>query len=252
MCLFVRLLADSEQPFSLPGKKRLWVITAPSHNDHYLRMMEKQLEDMEQVLCVQIYTPNWFRGRFYPICFLFFFPFFLVSLSFRLFRCHSQKGLNCRLAERDTFIITIIQNAMMEGRIQKTTLQGDATVESLDPDTVTKLLHYLELTGQVGHIPGRYEQVAAYMYFFQFSKKFQVFLSVYLCLTCYCLITPVVSGAGFHHAGRKEEPSRQWALPHSSPCWGDFGGHRSVPHEEAGEDDQKRISAEVRLYHQVH
>ncbi|KAM9734410.1 coiled-coil domain-containing protein 80 [Menidia menidia] len=88
------------------GKKRLWVITAPSHNDHYLRMMEKQLEDVE------------------------------------------QKGLNCRLAERDTFIITIIQNAMMEGRIQKTTFQGDAIVENLDPDTVTKLLHYLELTGQ--------------------------------------------------------------------------------------------------------
>ncbi|XP_071769668.1 coiled-coil domain-containing protein 80 [Centroberyx gerrardi] len=88
------------------GKKRLWVITAPSHSDHYLRMMEKQLEDMEQA------------------------------------------GLNCRLAERDTFIITIIQNAMMEGRIQKTTFQGDATVESLDPDTVTKLLHYLELTNQ--------------------------------------------------------------------------------------------------------
>ncbi|XP_028273022.1 coiled-coil domain-containing protein 80 isoform X1 [Parambassis ranga] len=88
------------------GKKRLWVITAPSHNDHYLRMMEKQLEDMD------------------------------------------QKGLNCHLAERDTFIITIIQNAMMEGRIQKTTFQGDATVESLDPDTVTKLLHHLELTSQ--------------------------------------------------------------------------------------------------------
>ncbi|KAM3874346.1 coiled-coil domain-containing protein 80 [Diretmus argenteus] len=88
------------------GKKRLWVITAPSHSDQYLRMMEKQLEDME------------------------------------------QEGLNCRLAERDTFIITIIQNAMMEGRIQKTTFQGDATVESLDPDTVTKLLHYLELTNQ--------------------------------------------------------------------------------------------------------
>ncbi|XP_041825149.1 coiled-coil domain-containing protein 80 [Melanotaenia boesemani] len=88
------------------GKKRLWVISAPSHNDHYLHMMEKQLEDTD------------------------------------------QKGLNCRLAERDTFIITIIQNAMMEGRIQKTTFQGDATVESLDPDTVTKLLHYLELTGQ--------------------------------------------------------------------------------------------------------
>ncbi|XP_030004348.1 coiled-coil domain-containing protein 80 isoform X2 [Sphaeramia orbicularis] len=88
------------------GKKRLWVITAPSHNDNYLRMMEKQLEDME------------------------------------------QDGLNCRLAERDTFIITIIQNAMMEGRIQKTTFQGEATVESLDPDTVTKLLHYLDLTSQ--------------------------------------------------------------------------------------------------------
>ncbi|XP_076020130.1 coiled-coil domain-containing protein 80 [Genypterus blacodes] len=88
------------------GKKRLWVITAPSHNDHYLHMMEKQLEDME------------------------------------------QDGLNCRLAERDTFIITIIQNAMMEGRIQKTTFQGEATVESLDPDTVSKLLHYLELTSQ--------------------------------------------------------------------------------------------------------
>ncbi|XP_074474700.1 coiled-coil domain-containing protein 80 [Sebastes fasciatus] len=88
------------------GKRRLWVITAPSHNDNYLRMMEKQLEDTD------------------------------------------QKGLNCRLAERDTFIITIIQNARMEGRIQKTTFQGDATVESLDPDTVSKLLHYLELTSQ--------------------------------------------------------------------------------------------------------
>lgn len=38
---------------------------------------------------------------------------------------------------------------MMEGRIQKTTLQGDSTVESLDPDTVHKLLHYLDLTDQV-------------------------------------------------------------------------------------------------------
>lgn len=56
-----------------------------------------------------------------------------------------QKGLNCQLAERDTFIITIIQNAMMEGRIQKTTIQGEATVENLDSDTVTKLLHYLDL-----------------------------------------------------------------------------------------------------------
>lgn len=33
-----------------PGKKRLWVITAPSHNNHYLRMMEKQLEDAEQAV----------------------------------------------------------------------------------------------------------------------------------------------------------------------------------------------------------
>ncbi|XP_010735397.3 coiled-coil domain-containing protein 80 [Larimichthys crocea] len=100
------LAAELDFLADFAGKKRLWVITAPSHNDNYLRMMEKQLEDME------------------------------------------QKGLNCRLAERDTFIITIIQNAMMEGRIQKTTFQGDAIVESLDPDTVTKLLHYLELTNQ--------------------------------------------------------------------------------------------------------
>ncbi|XP_055009817.1 coiled-coil domain-containing protein 80 [Boleophthalmus pectinirostris] len=58
-----------------------------------------------------------------------------------------QVGLNCHLAERDTYIITIIQNAMMEGRIVKTTIEGQASVESLDPDTVSKLLHYLELTG---------------------------------------------------------------------------------------------------------
>ncbi|KAK7896279.1 hypothetical protein WMY93_021604 [Mugilogobius chulae] len=58
-----------------------------------------------------------------------------------------QEGLNCRLAERDTYIIIIIQNAMMEGRIVKTTMEGQASVETLDPDTVSKLLHYLELTG---------------------------------------------------------------------------------------------------------
>lgn len=34
---------------SFPGKRRLWVITAPSHTNPYLQMMEKQLEDMEQV-----------------------------------------------------------------------------------------------------------------------------------------------------------------------------------------------------------
>ncbi|XP_034566111.1 coiled-coil domain-containing protein 80 [Notolabrus celidotus] len=100
------LLPEQDFLADFAGKKRLWVITAPSHSDHYLQMMEKQLEDME------------------------------------------QKVLNCRLAERDTFIITIIQNAMMEGRIQKTTFQGDAMVENLDPDTVSKLLHYLELTDQ--------------------------------------------------------------------------------------------------------
>uniref|UniRef100_A0A6Q2Y927 Coiled-coil domain containing 80 like 2 n=1 Tax=Esox lucius TaxID=8010 RepID=A0A6Q2Y927_ESOLU len=99
---------DPEQEFlaDFEGKKRLWVITAPSHSDNYLRMMEKQIQDME------------------------------------------QEGLNCRLAERDTFIVTIIQNAMMEGRIRKTTFQGDASVESIDPDIVTKLLHYLELGDQ--------------------------------------------------------------------------------------------------------
>lgn len=35
---------------------------------------------------------------------------------------------------------------MMEGRIQKTTMAGEATVESLDPDTVSKLLHFLDLS----------------------------------------------------------------------------------------------------------
>lgn len=38
---------------------------------------------------------------------------------------------------------------MMEGRIQKTTAAGGATVESLDPDMVTKLLRYLDLGGSV-------------------------------------------------------------------------------------------------------
>ncbi len=56
-----------------------------------------------------------------------------------------SQGLNCRLAERDTRIVTIIQNAMMEGKIQRTTLQGEATVEVMDSEMVSKLLHYLEL-----------------------------------------------------------------------------------------------------------
>lgn len=83
------------------GKHRLWVITAPSHGDNYLRMMEKQIQESE--------------------------------------------GLNCRLAERDTLVVTIIQNAMMEGKIQRTTLQGEAIVEAMDSEMVSKLLHYLEL-----------------------------------------------------------------------------------------------------------
>ncbi|MCI4386687.1 hypothetical protein PGIGA_G00065360 [Pangasianodon gigas] len=86
------------------GKKRLWVITAPSYSDNYLRMMEKQIQESE--------------------------------------------GLNCRLAERDTLIVTIIQNAMMEGKIQRTTMEGQATEQALDSDMVTKLLHYLELEHQ--------------------------------------------------------------------------------------------------------
>lgn len=83
------------------GKHRLWVITAPSHGDNYLRMMEKQIQESE--------------------------------------------GLNCRLAERDTLVVTIIQNAMMEGKIQRTTLHGEATVEVMDSEMVSKLLHYLEV-----------------------------------------------------------------------------------------------------------
>lgn len=38
---------------------------------------------------------------------------------------------------------------MMEGRIQKTTTAGEATVESLEPDMVGKLLHYLDLASAV-------------------------------------------------------------------------------------------------------
>ncbi|KAM9450827.1 coiled-coil domain-containing protein 80 [Clarias gariepinus] len=94
--------ADFLADFS--GKKRLWVITAPSYNDNYLLMMEKQIQESE--------------------------------------------GLNCRLADRDTLIVTIIQNAMMEGKIRRTTMEGQATEQALDSDMVTKLLHYLELEHQ--------------------------------------------------------------------------------------------------------
>ncbi|XP_076139274.1 coiled-coil domain-containing protein 80 [Alosa pseudoharengus] len=88
------------------GKHRLWVITAPSHTDNYLLMMEKQIQDME------------------------------------------PEGLNCRLAERNTLVVTIIQNAMMEGKLRRISTQGDVTEESLDSDMVTKLLHYLQIEDQ--------------------------------------------------------------------------------------------------------
>lgn len=96
--------SESDFLADFAGKHRLWVITAPSYSDNYLRMMEKQVQESE--------------------------------------------GLNCRLAERDTLIVTIIQNAMMEGKIQRSSLQGEATVESMDSELVSKFLHYLELEEQ--------------------------------------------------------------------------------------------------------
>ncbi|KAK6492937.1 coiled-coil domain-containing protein 80 [Huso huso] len=53
------------------------------------------------------------------------------------------KGLVCKLAERDTFIVILIHNAMMEGKLRKTTHGGEVTEEIIDQDTVTKLMHYL-------------------------------------------------------------------------------------------------------------
>ncbi|XP_056302812.1 coiled-coil domain-containing protein 80 [Danio aesculapii] len=96
--------SESDFLVDFAGKHRLWVISAPSHNDNYLRMMEKQIQESE--------------------------------------------GLNCRLAERDTLIVTIIQNALMEGRIQRMTLQGEANVEAMDSEMVSKLLHHIELEDQ--------------------------------------------------------------------------------------------------------
>ncbi|XP_063067303.1 coiled-coil domain-containing protein 80 [Engraulis encrasicolus] len=85
------------------GKFRLWVMSAPSHTDNYLLMMQKQIQDME------------------------------------------AQGLNCRLAERDTLVVTIVQNAMMEGKIRRSSWEGHSKEESLDSDMVTKLLHYLQI-----------------------------------------------------------------------------------------------------------
>ena len=74
---------------------------------------------------------------------------------------------------------------------------------------------------------------------------------VHLLLTSPCHSTPVGSGARLHHAGSEEESVRQWAVPLPGPSGGDSGAHRSVPHEEAGEDDQKRSQHKVPLYHCV-
>lgn len=56
--------------FTFIGKNRLWVITAPSHHDHYLRMMEKQLEDMDQVL--PEFSFHYHISLYIFFCFLFF------------------------------------------------------------------------------------------------------------------------------------------------------------------------------------
>ncbi|KAG9342601.1 hypothetical protein JZ751_016036 [Albula glossodonta] len=104
--LETRISPELEFLADFAGKNRLWVITAPSYTDNYLRMMEKQIQDME------------------------------------------AEGLSCHLAQRDTLIVTIIQNAMMEGKIRWPSFQGDGREESMDTDMVTKLLHYLDLEDQ--------------------------------------------------------------------------------------------------------
>nr|XP_023664099.1 coiled-coil domain-containing protein 80-like [Paramormyrops kingsleyae] len=58
------------------------------------------------------------------------------------------EGLNCRLAARDTVILTIIQNAMMEGTLRRHSSQGTSTEETLDPETVSRLLHHLQVPEQ--------------------------------------------------------------------------------------------------------
>lgn len=116
----------------------------------------------------------------------------------------------------------------MEGRIQKTTLEGESTVESLDPDTVHKLLHYLDLTNQV---TSRTE----------LRQPLQCFRSS--CRRCYCAKS--LPGGRFRHAGGEEEPAGQRALPLPSASGGRLGADRPVPCQEAGEDDQKRASCQV-------
>lgn len=60
---FFRLQHQQRRTSSFPpGNKRLWVITAPSHNNHYLRMMEKQLEDAARAVsgtvCCMMFCSN--------------------------------------------------------------------------------------------------------------------------------------------------------------------------------------------------
>lgn len=58
------------------------------------------------------------------------------------------EGLNCRLAARDTVTLTIIQNAMMEGTLRRHSSQGTVAEETLDPETVSRLLHHLQVPEQ--------------------------------------------------------------------------------------------------------
>lgn len=94
---------------------------------------------------------------------------------------------------------------MMEGRIQKTTMAGEATVESLDPDLVGKLLHYLDLSTLV-------------------SSCRQAGCSSNL-RRCHGLMSADAAGARLHHAGGEEEPPAQRALPLSGPRGGGSGAY---------------------------
>lgn len=95
---------------------------------------------------------------------------------------------------------------MMEGRIQKTTIQGDATVENLDPDTVTKLLHYLELSNQV--------KLSIHLRFAVFEILYQFHFTLACCKFCLMLN---ISGTNLHNAGHEEEPSGQRKFSLSGP-----------------------------------
>ncbi|KAL4617281.1 coiled-coil domain-containing protein 80-like [Arapaima gigas] len=58
------------------------------------------------------------------------------------------EGLSCQLVARETLILIIIHNAMMEGILRRPSAQGATTEELLDPDAVSKLVHHLELPDQ--------------------------------------------------------------------------------------------------------